>query len=199
MRNRNTTVWKLFAEVFLIVLGVLLGLFLNEMRLEQRNAARARVALEQITEELRFNRGQMADIAPHHVTVRDSLGALLARVADVTGEIPILDVIHVAPGGFGVARLRSHAWGLATELGTLEELDFTVASELSMVYDLQAMYLEYYTHLSANIFQAENIGPDARRGLVLGLTLLASDIVHCERDLLNQYDAVLARLDAGGP
>ncbi len=140
--------WKLLIEVSLIILGVLLGLFFNEMRLQQKNHDRAQVALLQINSELHYNRDQVADIANHHTAVRDSLSVLISRMDNLESPISLQKIISVVPGGFGFVRLQQHAWSLAVELGTLENMDYRTATELSRVYDLQELYLGSYTHLS---------------------------------------------------
>lgn len=138
---------KLFIEAILIVMGVLLGLFLNEMRLQQKNQDRAQVAVQQITSEIRYNRDKVEKISIHHAAVRDSLFALLSRVDTMESPIPFQIVMGVVPGGFGKVGLQRHAWTLAGQLGTFEHVEYDLAVELSRVYDLQKAYLEMYVHL----------------------------------------------------
>ena len=186
---------KLFIEVILIVMGVLLGLLFNEMRLQQQNKERARVAVRQINSEIRHNRDQVVKISTHHAAVRDSLVALLSRVDTIEGPIPFQVIMGVVPGGFGKVGLQRHAWNLAGQLGTLEHVEFDSAVKLSQIYDLQEIYLGMYVHLGDNVFLASNANPDVREGLVLGLALLANDIAHYELNLIDAYDAALEQLE----
>ena len=52
----------LLAEVVLIVLGVFLGLFVNELRIEERDRQRTRRALTQIGAELASNQKRIDKI-----------------------------------------------------------------------------------------------------------------------------------------
>lgn len=192
--NRLFTL-KLLVEVFLIILGVLLGLFFNEMRLQQRSHDRAQAALLQINNELHYNRAQVAEIADHHIVVLDSLSVLMSRNDNLEGPISLQEVISVVPGGFGFVRLQKHGWSLAMELGVVENMDYQIATELSRVYSLQERYLETYDYLAGSFFVASNLSVDCREGLVMGLFLLASNITHLEEDLLATYDEVIEQIE----
>lgn len=192
--NRVLT-WKLLVEVFLIILGVLLGLFFNEMRLQQRNHDRAQVALQQINTEMQYNRAQVADIAGHHAVVLDSLNSLMSRMDSRESPFSLQEIGRAVPGGFGFVRLQKHAWGLAVDLGTLENMEYRIATELSKVYDLQALYLESYTFLSENLLVASNLSPNARGGLLQSLHLVFNNITQLESDLLAAYELVLEEID----
>lgn len=197
MRAQSNRVFPrmLLVEVFLIVLGVLLGLFFNEMRLQQKNHDRAQVALKQINSEMQYNQGQVADIASHHIAVRDSLIVLMSQEENRGNPLSLQEIVGAIPGGFGFVRLQRHAWSLAVELGTLENMDYRIATELSRVYDLQGLYLDSYTYLSENGFLASNLSSDSRDGLLMALFLNLNNITHLEEDLLATYEEVLKEIE----
>lgn len=186
---------RMLFEVVLILLGVFLGLFVNEKRIEQREKARAEESLTLIRAEMEFNKGQIDAIAPHHAVVRDSLHALLTRMDG--SEKPVsLGVLWTAiPGGFGVPELQRHAWDLATRLGTLEHLDYRTLLRLSLTYELQEFYTRKYDRLADNLYLASNADPSSRNGLVLALSLLAGDVVIHEEDLAEAYGKAIEHLD----
>lgn len=186
---------RLLFEVILIILGVFLGLFVNELRIEQRDRVRAQGALTQIRSELQSNQEQVAKISAHHVTVRDSLNALLSRVSSMENPVTIQDLLKAMPGGFGVAGLQRHSWTLANRLGALEHMDYATASMLSRTYHLQEFYTEKYDRLADNLYLASNIDPSTREGLVLALALLAGDIAIHEEDLTKAYAMAIEHLD----
>lgn len=114
----STSIIKYIFEVVLIVLGVFLGLFVNELRIEQRDLARAERALEQITAELQFNQKMITRISVHHVAVKDSLDALLSRTDFQENTVTLPELWKSMLGGFGVVGLQRQAWTLANRLGS---------------------------------------------------------------------------------
>ena len=194
----HNTLGYLFFEVFLIVLGVLLGLVANEMRIEQKEKAATRRILEQIGREITYNRKLISRIAPHHREVRDSLMLLLDKPAARLQELPLTEIWRAMSGGFGIASLQQHAWDLARHLGTLEHMDFTLALKLSRLYSLQEFYLGKYDRLEDNFYLAVNIRPQSRQGLLTALSLLVNDLVIHEKDLLEAYGMMLELLAEEG-
>ena len=192
----RTSIAKFFFEVVLIVLGVFLGLFVNELRIEQRERARAERVLEQISAELQFNQEQITRIFVHHVAVKDSLDAFLSRTSFQEDPVTMQELWKVMPGGFGVMGLQKQAWDLANRLGALEHMDYTTASRLSRTYHLQEFYTEKYDRLADNFYLASNADPNNREGLVLALAMLANDIVIHEKDLSMIYAKALEHLGA---
>jgi hypothetical protein len=186
----------LLSEVFLIVVGVLLGLFGNEMRLEQREQRRTEMALEQISEEIRDNQSQIDRIHPHHFVVRDSLNALMSRTLPTESPVSLQELWRSMSGGFGVASLRQNAWKLANSMGAIEHMDYGTASLLSRLYDLQEFYTDKYSRLSDNLYLAANVDPGVRQGLIFALAVLTNDIVIHEEDLKLFYERVLEHLEA---
>ena len=187
---------RLFFEVVLIIMGVLLGLFVNELRIEQRDRVRAQRALVQIRAELQSNQEQIAEISSHHTAVRDSLNALLSRASSRVNPTTMQELGKAMPGGFGVPGLQRHSWTLANRLGALEHMDYATASMLSRTYYLQEFYTDKYDRLADNLYLASNIDPNTREGLVLALFMLANDIAIHEKDLAVAYEKTIEHLDA---
>ena len=190
----STSIIKYIFEVVLIVLGVFLGLFVNELRIEQRDLARAERALEQITAELQFNQKMITRISVHHVAVKDSLDALLSRTDFQENTVTLPELWKSMLGGFGVVGLQRQAWTLANRLGALEHMDYETASKLSRTYDLQEFYTAKYDRLADNFYLAPNVDPNNREGLVFALAMLANDIVVHEEDLSEVYVKILDHL-----
>ena len=193
-RTRFSAV-RLLVEVVLIVLGVFLGLFVNEMRIEQRDRSRTQGALERIKTELQANQGRITRISDHHVAVRDSLHMFLSQPDFLENPPSLQELWPAMSGGFGVPEVQDHAWTLANRQGALEHMDITTATILSQTYSLQEFYTDKYERLSDNFYIAANIGPGSRAGLVIALALLANDIVNHEEDLTEGYAQALEILE----
>ncbi|MCD4827930.1 MAG: hypothetical protein K8R90_00675 [Candidatus Cloacimonetes bacterium] len=184
------------AETVLLIIGVFLGIFVNEMRIEQRDKARAQVALGQIRAELQSNQEMINAISAHHVAVRDSLNSLLSRTTEIGKSPTLKDLWKSMNGGFGVPNLQQHSWSLALHLGVLEHIDYPTARLLSNVYSLQEFYIDKYDRLADNLYLASNIDPEFSDGLVLAMGFLANDIVIHEQDIIEAYTKTLEYLDS---
>ncbi|MBN2171945.1 MAG: hypothetical protein JW819_11570 [Candidatus Krumholzibacteriota bacterium] len=192
-RGRGRAFGFLLVEVFLIVLGVLLGLAANEWRVERDNHQRAKSALDYISRELDVNRQQIAGLIDYHRALNDSLTALTAGgAASVTFD----DLRRAMPQGFAVPLIQSNAWDVARSTGAVENMELRTAILLSRVYDLQDFYRGKLERVADNLYLAGNLDVERSDRLAFALRNLANDIVLHEEDLLTGYEMTIARLDS---
>lgn len=138
-------------EVGLIVVGVILGLTVDNLRQAAADRARAREVLELIATELADNRARLASRA-YHETIGDSLGALAGRAL---GNQPISfgDMDRAMPEGMAPVLLSSTAWELAKASEALRHLDLRVLTAVSTAYERQAFLQGKHDQAGANFYQ----------------------------------------------
>lgn len=172
-------------EVGLIVVGVILGLTVDNLRQAASDRARAREVLELIATELAENRARLASRLAYHETIGDSLRALAGRAL---GNQPITfgDMDRAMPEGVAPVLLSSTAWELAKASEALRHLDLRVLTAVSTAYQRQAFLQGKHDQVGANFYQAVNQDPDQFRGNIVAMRNLVGDVVFTERDLLEQ-------------
>ena len=191
--GRGRSFGFLLVEVFLIVLGVLLGLAANEWRVERERNHRTRAALDYISRELEVNRRQIEALIDYHRAVSDSLDALTDGGAE---SVTAADLRRAMPQGFSVPLIQSNAWELARGTGAVENLELRTAMMLARIYDLQEFYNGKLERVADNLYLAGNLDTELRDRLALALRNLANDIALHEQDLLDGYGMTIARLDS---
>lgn len=97
----------LLLEGVIVVLSVLLALFLEDWRQQRDLDARAEVAVEQITAEIRLNRAEIRELAEIVATRRTRLETVLASRID--GETPFADLVSEL-GGYRTPDLSRATW-----------------------------------------------------------------------------------------
>jgi hypothetical protein len=195
--GRRTSLGLFFLEVFLIVLGVVLGLAANEWRVASRQRRDAEDLLEQIASEIRRNQTQIQEIVAYHEAVAETLRALLLKADREPGfSISYVEMHEAMPRGFVVPLMATDAWQLARTTGAVRHMDRQIALTLARLYAAQAFYQKKLDRIGDNLYIARNMDPEAVRGLVLALGALANDIVIQERRLLEAYEEILPKLPA---
>ncbi len=193
MKGSRTSLWRLLLEVFLIVLGVLLALGVNEWRQANADKQRADMALRQIENELQYNLSEVMRVLPQHQVVLDSLRAL-ARLFQYNPELLTYTRLRKAIPGFTHPLLQTTSWQLAKETATIIHLDYDLAAELSKVYVHQAFYQAKLDRMLANWYEASNHDPERPLALGLAFFSVVTDIVIQEKRLRDRYPSVLEQL-----
>lgn len=185
----------LFLEVFLIVLGVLLGMAVNEWRINRSNEALAERSLEQIKAEIIYNQEQIERIVEYHSSLSDSMMSLANKVFMGETNIAYEDLRGAMPQGFGVPLLQSSAWDLAHQTGATSYMDYRPARSLSLYYNFQSFVKGKLERISDNLYSAPSMDPATVKGLTVSLALLANDLVIQEREMLEFSDSLLIKLN----
>jgi hypothetical protein len=194
LRRRPRWLPRVLLESLLIVFSVMLALAVDQWRDNRSRAARARLALDAIINELESNREAIDRAAAFHEEIAGKLKAIAA-----SGELPSREV---AFGGiFQPANLIATAWTSARDTGAAEQWPYDLVLRISRVYERQASYNELRRNVTSDIYvDMRRRGAEAvlREGYA-GFITLASDFANRERALRSQCDELLALLRAERP
>ncbi len=185
----------LFLEVFLIVLGVLLGMAVNEWRIARANNELALRSLEQIKAELQYNRRQVEGIVEYHTSLSDSLMVLANQVFAGDSNISYMDLRGAMPQGFSVPFLQRSAWDLAHQTGATSHMDYKPARALALYYNFQEFVDGKLERISDNLYSAPSMDPATVKGLTVSLALLANDLVIQENEIIEFTDSLFVLLE----
>lgn len=197
-RDKTNTAWRrlgpLLGEAALIVFSVLLGLMANEWRVAQVDEREADAALQAIRAELQRNHEEVQGLLPYHRRMSDSLAVLVERIYEGLGAVSHEVLFQAMPRGFSVPLIERNAWDVANRTGTINHIDFDLASALSQLYGLQAFYQGKLDLIGQNWYVAGNITPENLAATAIALGSLANDIVIQEERLSEQYPTMIERL-----
>jgi hypothetical protein len=181
-------------ETFSVVLGVLLALAANDWHESRVHDAQARDALAGIHAELAANRATLANKVAYHAAMHDSLDALVARAHG--GSAPGGLTAIKGWNGISPPRLVDNAWLSTYQTGVMQYIPVTTVLPLATTYALQQRVVDieraFYPTVYTPQFAIGGVGSIASMASFLG------DLSVNERQLLAQYDAVLAGDGARG-
>ena len=199
--SKRQSIGRLLLEAALIVLGVLLGLTLNQWRETRNDDQRAALALRQIEDEIRYNLAQVESSLPNHQAFRDSVGVMLQRFREHPEILNGFTIFTIRSNftGFKAPLLQTTAWQLAQNTGTINHFDYEQAAELSKLYAQQAFYQKKLDRLSENFYVASNMDPSHMMGLATALFIVTNDILIQERRLTKRYPEMLEKLANTNP
>ncbi len=183
------------AEVFLIVLGVALGLAANEWRVSAGRRHDAHRALVRIRGEVVRNGSRCAQSARYHETIRDTLQAFIPPM--MRGDRTVEDFYRLRgslPHGFQVPLLQRTSWDVALQTGALTGVDPDLLVSLSRYYALIDFARYKVDKISDNLYDATNMDPAHWKGLVIALRDIVNDLVIQEERLSAYSDSLAVRL-----
>lgn len=130
---------EVLLQILLIVVGIVLGLWVNQ-RLQERSDRELKLnLLSGFEQEIGQNLAQLQDDVDYMEAVRESLGRMSSA-----GELRTADVFYDSVGlkVFRRDALLTTAWQTAVSTGALSQLDddYATASMLSQIYTRQAEY-----------------------------------------------------------
>ena len=175
------SVWLALGQVALVVLSVGLGLAVGEWRQSRADAARAAQAVDGAVREIARNQRRAADAIIYHDELFEALES---------GET---QSVQLRP-----AFLVDNAWETAQAAGVVPDLPYPVVEALAAIHDTQTTYqrlaeLNIGLLYFGNIYSGAALPSDAK-----GYASSVSDLRLFERELVAQYGAALAAIDAAG-
>jgi len=173
--NGSRIPWlQLSIEALLVVLSVLLALGLNSWRQSANDDDLERQAVRTIRAEVVENRREVRDRLAYHESLLDSLDADPERMIQLRA-----------------AFVQNDAWDTAQATQAAAHLDFGVAAQASRIHGLQTAYVDVFlTSAVMTLYQGENPG---RRSAT---PVIVQDMIGIERQLLDEYDALLDLIDS---
>lgn len=179
-------------ELFLVVTAVFLGLVVNEIRLSYNNNLRTTKVLEYIVAELEINSNQIKSILPYHKLMYENMQQLNQRIfTETKPRLTYNDLLAAMPKGFRVPLLESTGWQLLNNTGSMDNLELSLAVELSKIYKLQSFLNEKIERVSDNMYIAGNNNIHETENLVVSFSFLVSDILLQEERLFNLYPKII--------
>ena len=184
-----------FLEVFLIVVGVILGLAANEWREDRAAKKQAQKSLDYILLEIKNNQAEVDSIISYHTQIKNSLHKLSNEILTHNKQLTFNDLGDALPKGFKIPLLQSDAWELANQARNVNHIDYKLAESLSKLYSLQNFCQKKLDKIADNFYIASNINPDKISNLVLAFSALAQDILVQEKRLSKYYSEIIKKLE----
>lgn len=175
---------RVLLESVLIVFSVLFALGMDEWRMERARAEQAAVALQGIRAELVQNMERVQGARANHLAMRDSLRHYVALGQNPPPEIYLHGIFNPAP-------TQAIAWESAREVGSTNDLPYSLVLELARVYDRQ----EWYRSLGDALVQ-DLMMQVRREGFEPVLRDRSASFMSLQEDFANR-EAVLVRLYRG--
>lgn len=182
-------------EVFLILLAVLLGMIVNEMRVSHNERQRTKTILCYMISEINDNSKRVSEMIPYHKTMKDSLGKLSeTSLANKNQIFTYDDLFKAMPKGFRVPLIESTGWECLNSSGVINNLDLDLSIELSKIYNLQLFLHSKLEKIGENLYIASNSNLNETNNLILAFSFLVCDILIQEERLIESYSNVIEKL-----
>jgi len=195
---QNSTKQKIFSvtlEVFLILVAVLLGMIVNEMRIAHNERQRTKKILHYMITEINDNSKSVSSMIPYHKTMRDSLGKITQTLLVKKNQIfTHEDLFKAMPKGFRVPLIETTGWVLLNNSDAINNLDLELSIELSKIYHLQQFLQGKLEKIGENIYISSNINLNETNSLILAFGFLVDDILIQEERLIESYSNVIEKL-----
>ena len=185
-RRRWSAGWPIL-EVFLIALGVFLGLAGEQWRGNAERRGRATETLRRIRAEMAANRDEVKRLTGYHADAMQRLKDFLSLPPAKRAELKFrLD-------GIMPAQFEQTAWDLAQSTQALVDIDPDLSFALARVYGVQ----QRYNGLTEGITDAMYLRPPAEdaTAFLQSLALYYSDVVMLEPALEKLYADMLPQID----
>lgn len=137
MASMKTILGKILLEVPAIVVAVFLALAVNNCNEEYRNQAAAEQTMQFVIKEIQENKAALENNISDNEIVMKALQATMDTIQGID-DISDIDVEL----GYEQTFLVRAAWEMAQLTGATQEFAPEAVQELSIIYDLQNMYLK---------------------------------------------------------
>lgn len=182
--KNDLSMTKVIVEIFSVVLAVMLALGANEWRQKRADQRLARIAVQNIREEILQNRDQLIRIQENH---RNFLARIDTLLLQVHGEDEI-----VLNRGLALGSLSSTAWNTATITQATIHMDFQMISQLSKIYELQETYSEMADDFMLKIIYSSEFYDETKaRETLRSWSSFFNAILGIESALFEQYNTFL--------
>ena len=192
--NEEKLRWlPILLEAFIVVLGVVLALAVNEWREDYNRNQHAEIALEGIVSELDVNRKAIDSALTYHLQLGDTLRDFMRQASQ--GALPYPDGRLFSKGYIAPATLLNTAWDAANATDAVTYMNYADVLMLSRIYEEQRNY-EYQARLGGQLIYAK-LFSEGHEGMVRNYANLSTIIAtfwYIECGLLESYGQVLAQL-----
>ncbi len=187
----KTRLFPILLEAFIVVLGVVLALAVNEWREHYNRNQHAETALEGILSALDVNRKAIDSALTYHLQLADTLRGFTRQASQ--GALPYPGLF--SKGYIAPATLLNTAWDAANATDAVTNMNYADVLMLSRIYEEQRGY-EYQARLGGQLIYAK-LFSEGHEGMVRNYANLSTIIAtfwYIECGLLESYGQVLAQL-----
>ncbi|WP_262693369.1 hypothetical protein [Kordiimonas aquimaris] len=194
--SNDNNMWLRHAvfESLLILIGIVLGFWVNEWREDLQKKTQGQAALARIVEELEDNRLSVQQILPYHKQVLQKLVALEENIPDA----PMIETFlgTVASQGVGDLFVQDEAWKTASARDSLVAVDFSLVQQIASVYNLADTGPKSTWNNTIALFsEKEAFEPAAAPYMQKRFLFNYTNLVSQEQYLIQRYDAVLENIN----
>jgi len=185
-------VGRLAVEFFVILIGVLLALAVDQWAERREHRGLADEVLQALGAELTANLEQLDRRIAYHEEIRPTLDSLMA-LAQSGARLRLLGE-NVLPQGMGFWLLRDTAWETALVTEAVRYFDLPVTTILSTTYSLQEGLRAREDAVSNGLLRPEVLGAPDHGGAAIFLAATFEDVLAGERELRSFVDAAIAAI-----
>ena len=141
--NEEKLRWlPILLEAFIVVLGVVLALAVNEWREHYNRNQHAETALEGILSELDVNRKAIDSALTYHLQLADTLRGFMRQASQrrASTALPYPDARLFSKGYIAPATLLTTAWDAANATDAVTYMNYADVLMLSRMYEKQRNY-----------------------------------------------------------
>lgn len=169
----------LFVEAAVVVLSVLLAFGVRNWRQNEKNEKLAQLALQNLVQEIRYNKRGIKRALPKHVSRLDTL---------LSKNPPPIGLY------FYRAYVQNSAWKTAQNIGAVPYMNFAIVREASEIYRFQKRYNDLTQSINETLnrvrFRVEK-GDTTKLNLYKGTISILRDLIRLEKELLKTYNSAL--------
>jgi hypothetical protein len=122
----------LILEMALVAFAIVLGFIVTNWDVARRDRGRARVAVERIRMEIGRNAAGLETAVPYYGEMSNRLDSILSDA----GDRPVDSITIPGWRGLSPPSIRTASFQVATATGALEHVDFAIADEIALTYEV---------------------------------------------------------------
>ncbi len=174
-------------QIIPVMIGVYLGFVITNWADANKRKKESAKMIENILSEIATNKQKIEAVAGYHVMVRDSS----RHYAYAQSEIKKPTFFQ----GTRVLPLTSSAYNTGIQTGIINELPLDQIQVLNQLYTFQDGYNDYSNIMMSGLVSKRFSDKEEDiRDIAMYLSLTMTDVVFKERDLLREYEKVIANL-----
>jgi hypothetical protein len=172
-------------EMFMVAIGVFLGLAAEQWRSDRQHREQAHASLQRFKTEIEANKAAVEAVADYHAKAREAIRLYLDPKTRDTSRVQLTGIQPV--------NYQHTAWDLAIATQSLADLDPHIAYELARIYGHQSLVIGLTTGLT----QAMYLRPPTEQIIPFlhSVRVYYDDLVIHEPALLKMYAQVLPQIE----
>ena len=191
--------WKDFLlQSILIVFSVILALFLNELRTNQKTQNETQLALGNVIKEIKDNYRSLEYVKGYHKRGMNRIDSIIgeAQQSGTPLSEPLFNLFRIAlPNGILPPNTQRSAWNCMNSTGLLTELSYDQLYTLTRIYNLQAEGVETTWRSVANhLMSIETLDESKKQVNLQLLSMLFSELYQQEIYLMEKMEGALEKL-----